>query len=43
MIELPKKAAAQPKQIKVNTTGSANQPKQVEGSAQSATTEQKAA
>lgn len=32
VIELPKKAAAQPKQIKVNTTtGSQAQPKQVEG------------
>ncbi len=44
VIELPKKAAAQPKQIKVNTTAPANQPKQVEGTAsQSAVTEQKAA
>ncbi len=38
-IELPKKAAAQPKQIKVNVTGAGSQPKQVEGTS----TEQKAA
>ncbi len=43
VIELPKKAAAQPKQIKVNTSASGSQPKQVEGTAQPAATEQKAA
>ena len=55
VIELPKKAAAQPKQIKVNTTtamqgsGTSNQPKQVEantnqsGSSQPQAREQKAA
>ena len=32
VVELPKKAAAQPKQIKVNATGAANQPAQIEGS-----------
>lgn len=39
-IELPKKAAAQPKQIRVNVSGASTQPKQMEGKAPA---EQKAA